>query len=295
MGGFEENIMNARMLFLSKGIIKRENVSDEIYYSWMRCKLHNVNSEKFDYRKFITGINMRQSYDKKYSELIENIKRLRIDESNILISDMEGKIIYSKLNFAGLNFNLVNNMNEEVVGTNAIGLSVINKKSMRVTGFEHFNLAFCKLISESFMYENSESGQRLIVALFTEIPKQQHHEDSGEALKCLLYGEEASEVETDVEKVVNKPAGNTEKYVATHTVNRFTAVSNDNEKTKISNGEPSDTRECKLLTLKVIERNAIEKTLEAVQWNMVESAKILGIGRSTLYRKVKEYNLNVPK
>jgi len=40
-----------------------------------------------------------------------------------------------------------------------------------------------------------------------------------------------------------------------------------------------------------VEKEAIIKALKAVNWNMTEAAKILGYGRSTLYRKMKKYEL----
>ena len=43
--------------------------------------------------------------------------------------------------------------------------------------------------------------------------------------------------------------------------------------------------------IKNIEKEAIQKALKAVNWNMTEAAKILGYGRSTLYRKMKKYEL----
>lgn len=46
-----------------------------------------------------------------------------------------------------------------------------------------------------------------------------------------------------------------------------------------------------LLTLEEIERIAISKTIREVDGNMALAAKILGIGRSTLYRKMDKYQL----
>jgi two-component system response regulator HydG len=40
-----------------------------------------------------------------------------------------------------------------------------------------------------------------------------------------------------------------------------------------------------------LEKQAIEKTLEMVQGNREQAAKILGIGERTLYRKIKDYGL----
>ncbi len=48
------------------------------------------------------------------------------------------------------------------------------------------------------------------------------------------------------------------------------------------------------ISLAELERQAIEKTLEMVQGNREQAAKMLGIGERTLYRKIKEYGLRWP-
>jgi two-component system response regulator HydG len=45
------------------------------------------------------------------------------------------------------------------------------------------------------------------------------------------------------------------------------------------------------VSLAELEREAIEKTLQLVQGNREQAAKMLGIGERTLYRKIKEYGL----
>ncbi len=47
-------------------------------------------------------------------------------------------------------------------------------------------------------------------------------------------------------------------------------------------------------TLKEIEKTHIVHTLNENQWNIAKSANILGIDRSTLYNKIKRYQLNKP-
>jgi two-component system response regulator HydG len=46
------------------------------------------------------------------------------------------------------------------------------------------------------------------------------------------------------------------------------------------------------INLADLERQAIEKTLEMVQGNREQAAKLLGLGERTLYRKIKEYGLS---
>ncbi|RNC66013.1 MAG: hypothetical protein ED859_16955 [Desulfuromonadales bacterium] len=43
--------------------------------------------------------------------------------------------------------------------------------------------------------------------------------------------------------------------------------------------------------LKGTEKETIRRALEQYRWNITETAKALGIGRNTLYRKIKQFNL----
>jgi DNA-binding NtrC family response regulator len=45
-------------------------------------------------------------------------------------------------------------------------------------------------------------------------------------------------------------------------------------------------------TLAEAERTHIARVLEAVSWNKKEAARVLGISRGTLYRKILEYDLD---
>jgi transcriptional regulator of acetoin/glycerol metabolism len=47
-------------------------------------------------------------------------------------------------------------------------------------------------------------------------------------------------------------------------------------------------------TLKAIEKSHIEQVLKENAWNISTCAKILGIDRSTLYSKIKRYQLQSP-
>ncbi|MEW6248761.1 MAG: helix-turn-helix domain-containing protein [Nitrospirota bacterium] len=56
--------------------------------------------------------------------------------------------------------------------------------------------------------------------------------------------------------------------------------------------EPQATAEPKLLAL---ERQAIQETLAKTGWNYLETCRILGISRSTLLRRIKEFGLTTKK
>ncbi len=45
------------------------------------------------------------------------------------------------------------------------------------------------------------------------------------------------------------------------------------------------------LTLREVEKEVIQATLQRTQWNIKKAAQLLGIDRSTLYDKIKRFNL----
>ncbi len=47
-----------------------------------------------------------------------------------------------------------------------------------------------------------------------------------------------------------------------------------------------------VLTINQLESHAIESAIHQFNGNLTEAAKALGIGRATLYRKVKQYNID---
>lgn len=56
-------------------------------------------------------------------------------------------------------------------------------------------------------------------------------------------------------------------------------------------GATGDVRRA-VATINQLEASAIENAIGAFKGNLTEAAKALGIGRATLYRKVKQYNID---
>jgi len=48
-----------------------------------------------------------------------------------------------------------------------------------------------------------------------------------------------------------------------------------------------------LTTLQALEQQAIRQALQATGGDRVRAAKLLGIGKTTIYRKLKEYGIDV--
>lgn len=57
-------------------------------------------------------------------------------------------------------------------------------------------------------------------------------------------------------------------------------------------GTPGYTGSKKVQTINELESVAIEKAINEYNGNLTEAAKALGIGRATLYRKVKQYGID---
>lgn len=56
--------------------------------------------------------------------------------------------------------------------------------------------------------------------------------------------------------------------------------------------QPSALTDNKVRTINELESIAIENAISEFGGNLTEAAKALGIGRATLYRKVKQYNID---
>jgi transcriptional regulator with PAS, ATPase and Fis domain len=54
---------------------------------------------------------------------------------------------------------------------------------------------------------------------------------------------------------------------------------------------PSEGREFEAKSLREVEKHHIAKTLETTDWNVTRAAKILGINRVTLHKKIKRFDL----
>jgi len=59
-----------------------------------------------------------------------------------------------------------------------------------------------------------------------------------------------------------------------------------------SNVVPFPSQNTKVSKMNDLEAQAIEQAIHAYRGNLTEAAKALGIGRATLYRKVKLYNID---
>jgi hypothetical protein len=74
--------------------------------------------------------------------------------------------------------------------------------------------------------------------------------------------------------------------VGTHTVGQSAKI------LQFPGAHNSNSTDSKVATMNELESVAIKNAIHSFNGNLTEAAKALGIGRATLYRKVKQYNID---
>ena len=67
----------------------------------------------------------------------------------------------------------------------------------------------------------------------------------------------------------------------------------DNYDDEYENDDEYDYEDSKVMTIAQLEKQAIEAAIKECRGNITEVSRELKIGRATLYRKLKQYNINV--
>lgn len=127
-----DQIKKARLLYLDKGILKREYIRNEVSFSWARSSFQNVNVEKL---KIIETPIARKLI------MTEEEKKAFFYINAIVIIDQNGKVIRSFLNDDTLPYDAIS-YDESSLGTNGIGLAFNKKEEMYVSKYEHFHKSF---------------------------------------------------------------------------------------------------------------------------------------------------------
>ncbi len=271
-------ICRARTLFISRGILNREIIPDVIVYSWVRSKLHNISIELLDIKTSKKNIDLL-SLDVKSSKIIKYLRSIQSLDSVIYLSDEDGMVLYNSDKMI-LELPVFTNLSEENIGTNAGGISVITRDSATVTGCEHYNKILTNYISSSLVIEEDLTGKMKIVTVITPKKLILSHERVQTTLQQHFIKEEEPFAET-----TEIPLETGEKA----DVNPIKSENLDNSPISL---KPSDDKACKVFTLSIIEEDTIRSALQYFNWNLKKASEALGIGRSTLYRKLKEYDIN---
>lgn len=269
-------ICKARSLFISRGILNREIIPDKIVYSWVRSKLHNISVELLDIKSNEKVLDIL-SLDRHASQTIKYLRTLHPVDSIVYLSELNGDVIFNTEKQI-LELPIFTNISEESIGTNAGGISIVTGENATVSGCEHYNKMLTNYMSSSIIVEN-DLGKSKIITIIT--PKRlilSHERLYTTLLDHFIKEDEPLAVlaDTDTERDEISPV---------NPVNSVQIVEVENPP------EDTDLNECKVFTLSVIEERTIRECLAFYNWNMKKSSEELGIGRSTLYRKLKEYGI----
>lgn len=147
----DEDIIKKWELFISEGVLNKSGLRDIISHSWERSKLYGIDPFKKDFLIELTEDDLKKRY-KEFLPLLETAKPLMqtlynlIQNSDFMIrlTDRDGYVLehigeeslirQHKLLLLQDGYNI----KEEVIGTNAIGLSLISGEPIQVLGGEHY-------------------------------------------------------------------------------------------------------------------------------------------------------------
>lgn len=147
----DEEIIKKWQLFVSEGILNKNGLRDIISRSWERSKLYGIDPYEENFLIDLTKEELKKKYN-EFLPLLETAKPLMqtlynlIQNSDFMIrlTDRDGYVL-EHIGEDSLirHHNLLvlqdgYNIREDVIGTNAIGLSLITGEPMQVLGGEHY-------------------------------------------------------------------------------------------------------------------------------------------------------------
>ncbi|MBF8982873.1 sigma 54-interacting transcriptional regulator [Lutibacter sp. B2] len=204
-----KELINAWKNFISTGEIDKKCVREAISYSWLRSKLHGVDpfrqnikstlSEKelkLRYEKFMPLIKKARPFMESLNKIVENsglIVRL-IDKEGYVIECIGKKELVEK--YRELNLDKGSNVKENVIGTNAIGIALIDGKPIQVVGAEHYCEKYHNWTSSACPITDEDN--RIIGVLSMTGPSEDAHLHT---LGMVIAASEAIENEIKLDKI----------------------------------------------------------------------------------------------
>lgn len=134
----ETQISEARAIFFEKGVTKRDFVSDDIAFAWLRCKYKNI-----DHKQLLPGLES----GKRIPVKMQKLRRHDQIEFWAGLFNSQGEIqAYSGSNelcklFSGFQ------PNELITGINGIGLAMEANEVSVIIGEQHYNDVLCHYIT----------------------------------------------------------------------------------------------------------------------------------------------------
>lgn len=274
-------ICNARLLFIKTGKLNSNILDKEISHSWTRSKIYNISFEELKETEDKKNVNLL-SINKSDSKYIKFLRKFNSSYSKIYLINTDGSIIFESGNFN--TFPKISKLNEENIGTNAVAMSLINNVDSIVYGCEHYNEKLINYVSEGLLIHNDNDSISAIVGIFTPVSDYDKH--------LNLVKNIRDEIERNKSDVKSKIIIEKEEIKPVNTIkNDKISLKKEENIDYTINDNGSNSNECKVFTLSIIEKQTIIESLNYFTWNIKKSSESLGISRSTLYRKMKEYNI----
>lgn len=274
-------ICKARTLFITRGVLNREIIPTDIIYSWVRSKLHNISFELLEIKAQEKPFDIL-TLDTEGSGIIKYLRTVKFEGSIIYLTAYDGTVIFMT-DVDTLDLPIFTSLSEENIGSNAGGISVITRKATTVSGCEHYNKVLINYVSSSVVIESEHGSECYIITIFTPNRLMTSHN----RLNCLVqekFNKKNKEMTVvTVENEMKKEDVNPTK----------SDLNSTNETVGDTITNMGSTNGCKVFTLAVVEKKTIVDALEYYHWNLRKSAMALGIGRSTLYRKLKVYDIKM--
>lgn len=203
-----DRIKEARLLFLKKGILKRESLRNEIAFSWARSQVYSVDPESLDLEK--NSKVKKLILDKTVLENYPMIEAIIIINSSGIVSkayQASEHSLYKDINFS-----------EMSIGTNGIALANSTNKNAYVSSYEHYHQLFFDKLTYAIPFNLSEEKKIVGIILnqnTEDFLKMQMNFDSiaDEIIGNLSDSKEITPPLT-VEKIEELYVGQSEKMIA---------------------------------------------------------------------------------
>lgn len=151
----ETRLNEARKTFFEKGIIKRELVSDQLAFSWLRCKYKNLNAGLSPLKESTNSLRVPLNHLKRNGRDFSEVWIGLFDQSCELMQYSGNPKLcdyFSKVDFR-----------ETTAGFNAIAYVAEHGGEFVTTGYEHYNEYFTEYMTIAINLDNHLYG--LIVPL----------------------------------------------------------------------------------------------------------------------------------
>lgn len=125
-------VKEAKTLFIKTGRLNKKVVNNEISKSWYRCFITHLNATES-----IKSKDQIELFETDMSKaLINSISKLMDQSYDFLICNSNGDVVFK--NIIHDVYNVINNIDETLIGTNAAAISLRTEKYTKVSLEEHY-------------------------------------------------------------------------------------------------------------------------------------------------------------